>query len=98
MSGNHAQLRRQEIAESALPAFRCAWLIASRHDGRTRTMPNEGTCDRKINQGAVDPLINLADACKSRDARQHPREETRHHHPLLSLSPVLLLMQVPQKG
>jgi hypothetical protein len=98
MSGNHAQLRRDEIDESPVRAFRCEWLIASRHDGRMRTIPIKGTRHRKINQGAADPLINLADPCKSRAVQQRQREENRRFHPLVSLSPVLLLMKIPQKG
>ena len=95
---NHAQLRRQDDDESPMRAFRYAWLIASRHDGRTRTMPNEGTLYRKINQDAADALTNPADACKNSVVRQHPREENRHLHLPVPLSPVLLLMQIPQKG
>jgi hypothetical protein len=36
---NHAQLRRQQIDESPVPAFRCEWLITIRHGGGMRIIP-----------------------------------------------------------
>ena len=69
-----------------MPAFRYDWLIASRYDGRMRIIPAEGIVHRKINQDTVDPLINLAGACKNSVTRQRPREENQHFHPLVSIS------------
>jgi hypothetical protein len=83
---NQLRFRRQQFDESPVRAFRCEWLIASRHDGRMRASQLKGTRHRKINQDAVDPLTNLADACKNSVAQQRPREETRHFHPLVSIS------------
>jgi hypothetical protein len=83
---NHPRVRRQEIDESAVPAFRCDWLITIRHGGGIRIIPTKGTVHRKINQDAVDPLTSLACACKNSVARQRPREENRHFHPLVSIS------------